>query len=416
MKSSGWKVFGCVILTALFLPAIGGFGQETETNPPATLPQSPPSKLIEMNGNVRFSGERALEMKSGWAMFLRPGQRVELEVTPAKESPLGTEIDIPQGLDQAKTYLARRGHTFRWEISAGAVDKFLPSGVMWKAPQKAGTCKISSLLTDEAAFSRIQPDKKILAERNILGTFVFHFLVMYPFDRDGPGVIEGYPIGIYPNEESEEARDPVASHRKAYTPPEYFVKITPEIAAVPISEHFTLGDFSPESDKDKIHFIALDPSLVQKLEELIRGLQGKGIELNGLKILRGYLSPNEVERLKRKGIDVATFSRSIYGDSAIFIIDEDDDGIMDDLNSDGAVNRADMAIVAEVVESLEDKNRNYGGLGIYFQFKDPVHKDTPCFQIDSRGWRSRWGMDLYETEEEEESPQAEEKTGGEHEN
>ena len=387
---------------------------ETSQSTPSPTPQPPHAELITLKGSVRKVGGAPKEMESGWAFPIKPGEKVIMTIERSEKSPSEIEVSTPQGTDMAKVYLAKRGHTIRWETSAGAVVKFLENGILWKAPDTPGSCKISALLMDESAFSRIKPDEKILAEDNVLGTFVFHNLVMYPFDREGAGVIGGYPIGIYSNEQDEKVREPVASNRKAYQPPEYFIKIHPENVNVHLSEHFTLGDFCTETNGDKVRFIALDPKLVSRLESLIDGLQEKGAKVTDLNIIRGFVTPNQAERLRQKDIDIAEFSRSLYGDSVIFIIDEDADGIMDDLNGDGKVDIQDLVLIEEVVEVIEDKTHLYGGLGLYLNFKDPKHQDTPCVQIDTRGWRSRWGaepeIEVEEKEKKEEAVEGESTT------
>lgn len=376
----------------LFFILISGlfFIRSGNTQPSGTDP-SQKAKLIPLAGSYEKNGEKPVSVQTGLATFLEPGESLKLMVAPDEFMPPEVQMDTPRTPDSARIYHVMKGNTLRWEVSKGWVDKFYSDGIQYKAPVSPGSCKVSALLREESNYSLMEPEKKTLAEHNILGTFVFNFLVMYPFDREGSGVIEGYPIGIYPNEEAEDVREPVASHKQAYKPPRYFIKVTPENAMVLISDHFALSDFSPLSEKDKEHFIALSPSLVQRLEDIISGLKEKGIKLDTLKIIKGYLSPNEVERLRRKNFNIAVFSRSIYGDSVVFIIDKNQDGVMDDLNNDGTVDKRDMDIIEEVVQSIESRTRLYGGIGIYYHFFDPNHKDTPCVQIDTRGWHSRWG-------------------------
>ncbi len=407
-KECGMKILGrCVtvaICGTIFLLTGIAFPAQVEISMPTPAAKSPSADLVPLAGSVRKIGSEAMGMESGWAYILKPGDSVEIRVAPAKKSPAEAKVNIPQGLDAPKVYLVKRGHTLRWEVSGGAVEKFLPDGVFWKAPLTPGTHKLSALLMDEAVFSRIKPDEKKLSERSILGTFVVNFLVMYPFDREGAGVIEGYPIGIYPNEDAKDVKEIIVRHRRTYHPPQYFIKVTPENASVHISRHFTLGDFSTPGEKDRVRFIVLNFKLVQRLEDIITALDEKNITVSGLKILRGYLSPNEVERLRRKGIYITKFSRSIYGDSATFIVDENGDGIMDDLNGDGKVDIADLSIIVSIIEALENKTRLFGGVGLYVHSKDSyyaesyptngaIRTDTPCVQVDVRGWRSRWGTE-----------------------
>ena len=361
--------------------------------PSATTASPPAAKMIPLIGRVGINGGKASPIESGWATFAIPGDWLTASVEFADAAPAYVDIESAIEPAAAKTYLVKEGRNLRWEMSGGAAKKFQPGGMQWQAPPVPGSYKLSALLVEEATYSRLAPEEKNLNERNIVGSFVFNFIVMQAFDKDSNGVIEGYPIGLYPNENDAKVREPVLSHREAYRPPKYFIKVTPENASTPISRHFTLGDFSPASENGKTHFIALDPSLVKRLEDLLDALKEAGIKVSSFKILRGFIPPNGVELMRRKGIEIAQFSRTIYGDSCIFIIDENGDGMMDDITGDGNVDQADFEVVAELVMAIEDKTRLFGGLGFSSTFKDPGFKDTPNFQIDTRGWRVRWSDD-----------------------
>jgi len=361
--------------------------EEPKPGPP--LP-APASKIISLSGSLEMSDGRILKCESGWAFFVKPGDIVKLLVEQSEKPSGETEIEVSPLPDTSGVYLMKQGRALRWEVTGGTIQKFLPGGIVWKAPDTPGSHKISVFVTEDTSCSSIAPEQKTMRDLNLAGTLIFNILVMYPFDREGGGVIEGYPIGLYPNEKAENVREPVLSHRDAYSPPQYFIKVTPENASAPISKHFKLGDFCPASEKDKVNFIALNPLLVQRLEDMITALQEKGVKVTTLKILRGFMTPNQVELLRRKGLDIAQFTRTIYGDSAIFIIDENNDEIMDDLTGDGKVDQDDFEVIAGIVTSLEDGTKLFGGLGFSKNFKDPGFKDTPNIQIDVRGWRTRW--------------------------
>jgi len=386
MHSMKLKAVMAVVFAALILCPC--FAQEVKTDPSKPAPKP---MLVGLKGIVQKPGEKPVSMETGWATFLKSGDLVQISVMPDEDTPPENSVTDPKGPDAKKVFLFKQGHTLRWEISGGTVEKYSAIGISYKLSPSPGTYKVSAMLMDESVFSLIEPEQTILEDRNILGSFVFHFLVMYPFDREGAGVIEGYPIGLYPNEEAQDVREPVASHKEAYRPPGFFIKVTPENALVPISQHFNLGDFSPEGEKGREHFIALDYSIVERLEQITAALRNKGIKVNRLKILRGYLSPNEVERMRRKKINIAAFSRSLYGDSATFIIDENNDDMMDDLTGDGKADAADLTMISGIVQAIESQTRLYGGTGIYYHFQDLYHKDTPCIQVDTRGWHTSWG-------------------------
>jgi len=62
---------------------------------------------------------------------------------------------------------------------------------------------------------------------------------------------------------------------------------------------------------------------------------------------------------------------------------------MDDLNGDGVVDLQDAQRLADTIDTFS-ASRISGGLGVYAKFDDPQGPDTPCVQVDLRGWRERW--------------------------
>ncbi len=283
-----------------------------------------------------------------------------------------------------------------WTLTGGSLVKAMDRGIVWRAPEEPGNPRIDVRFTEERQY---QTTGKIsaTAQREVTryqGDFSMYFLIPYPFDRSGKGIIEGYPIGIYPDEESLTVKAYIAQHREHYHPPEYFIKVTPETSALHISEHFRLGDFSPLSDKGQTHFIALDLRALKRLEGVASRLSQQGIPGENIKILRAFISPNELQRLRLKGLVLAKFTRYMYGDAVAFIVDADGDNRMDDLNGDGIIDIQDADVLANIIEQIERQTREYGGVGVYGSFKDPVLPDTPYVQFDLRGFRSRWRSDV----------------------
>ena len=82
--------------------------------------------------------------------------------------------------------------------------------------------------------------------------------------------------------------------------------------------------------------------------------------------------------------------RHIRVDIADFSLETRADGVMDDLNGDGVLDRRDAAALFNLVEALaaaEDQDWQPGGLGEYA----PNAHHGAFVHVDERGWRARWG-------------------------
>ncbi len=90
-----------------------------------------------------------------------------------------------------------------------------------------------------------------------------------------------------------------------------------------------------------------------------------------------------------KSIGNVKFSRHVYGDAIDLYVDDNHDGIMDDLNKDGKINIKDARVIAKVVEKIE-QDPHYkefiGGLGVY----NKNSRHTYFVHVDTRGYAARW--------------------------
>jgi uncharacterized protein YcbK (DUF882 family) len=83
----------------------------------------------------------------------------------------------------------------------------------------------------------------------------------------------------------------------------------------------------------------------------------------------------------------ANLSRHMYGDAADVFVDNDGNGLMDDLNGDGRVDVRDAEVIGQAVERVEQKNPSLvGGVGVYVASSG----HGPFTHIDVRGYRARW--------------------------
>jgi len=77
----------------------------------------------------------------------------------------------------------------------------------------------------------------------------------------------------------------------------------------------------------------------------------------------------------------------MYGDASDVFVDNDGNGMMDDLNHDGKVNERDAEVILQAVEAVERQNPSLvGGVGVY----SACCGHGPFTHIDVRGFRARW--------------------------
>ncbi len=201
--------------------------------------------------------------------------------------------------------------------------------------------------------------------------------VLHPVEDVEDGALNGYAIGDYP-------QTPFRGH-DAYLPPQGFIGVPPELRDLPISPHFTLGQFLCKQDGGPTRYAIVNPRLLLKLEWLLAEVNEHGWETDGFVVMSGYRTPSY-----NAAIGNGRYSRHVYGGAADIYIDEDGDGIMDDLNGDGVHDRRDAGALYELIDGLLEEPRfaNFsGGLGEYGS--NSAH--GPFVHVDERGWNARWG-------------------------
>ncbi|HKL75775.1 MAG TPA: D-Ala-D-Ala carboxypeptidase family metallohydrolase [Halanaerobiales bacterium] len=200
--------------------------------------------------------------------------------------------------------------------------------------------------------------------------------VMEAYDNLEDGYLNGYRIGDYPTIPDDKKED--------YELPRGFIKVTKENENIYLSPHFQLKQFLCKQNSNYPKYLVIQPSLLQKLEYILREANKRGIRTDVFHVMSGYRTP-----YYNQAIGNVAFSRHIFGDAADIFIDRKSNNYMDDLNEDGRVNIADARKLSRVVEestNRDEYSRFIGGLGIY-------HKTTshgPFIHIDTRGYIARW--------------------------
>lgn len=293
---------------------------------------------------VRF-GDASTELRV-MAMFVLPGERVPIEARDNLSGDARTPAPPPAGYE----LVASGGNTHaqglnRWD---------------WVAPSMPGLYPM--LVRD--------PRTGALITLNVF--------VMTPYSAMHRGSLNGYRIGAYPN--------PRRGYEAEYARPLGFVQVTPELLDTQVSPHFTLGQFVCKQSSDFPRYLVLREPLLAKLEQLLATVNDRGIPARSFSIMSAYRTPSYNAAIG----NVTIFSRHEYGDAADVFVDEDCDGLMDDLNHDGRHTIADARVLGSIVNDLQGTPEFaglLGGLGTYAA--SPGH--GPFMHVDTRGFSVEWG-------------------------
>lgn len=194
---------------------------------------------------------------------------------------------------------------------------------------------------------------------------------------DKNGRLNGYRIDSYP--------DKPLRGLDIYLPPKGFVEVTAENAATPVSPNFTLGEFVAKQASKYPKYLVLRPELLLKLENILANLNRAGHPTSDFVIMSGYRTP-----FYNRAIGNVAYSRHVWGGAADFYIDEAPaDGVMDDLNGDGRVDRADARWLATFIDQMSRRGafeNRIGGIGVY----GSTSAHGPFVHVDVRGSRARW--------------------------
>lgn len=209
----------------------------------------------------------------------------------------------------------------------------------------------------------------------------FSLITLVPFSEKKKGKIGLYFLGSWPYESGGKPRS------ARYSAPVGFIEVTPDNKDARVSEHFRLGDFLTKDQKTIWpKYLLLDPALLDKLELTIAELEKSGIEVEHVMVMSGFRTPRyNVAGGNTEGR--ANLSRHMYGDGADVYVDNDRDGVLDDLNGNGRSDTNDAEIMASAAESVERAEPSLvGGIGTY----PACCGHGPFVHIDVRGYRARW--------------------------
>lgn len=243
---------------------------------------------------------------------------------------------------------------FKVQTRSGKLQRLADNEYRWTAPSQSGLYRMDIHKGSE----RMQ----------------FNLFVLKPMPKNG--VINNYSIGHYPAAAKD--GDP------RYTPPSGLIEVTEANKDMLISPHFRLGQFVCKQAGGYPKYLYLQERLLLKLEWLLAEVNRRGYHSPSFSVMSGYRTPFYNNRLNN-----VSLSRHQWGDAADIFIDNDQDGVLDDLNRDGRIDKADAEILYRLFEELEQPHPHmHGGLGIY----EANAYHGPFVHIDARGTQARWGM------------------------
>jgi hypothetical protein len=200
--------------------------------------------------------------------------------------------------------------------------------------------------------------------------------VVVPYDRLEGDLLNGYRIGRYP----EHSAHGGAGHG----PPAGFVEVTRENENVLVSPHFRLKQFLCKQAGGYPKYVVLDERLLLALEHVLQVVNAAGVPATTFHVMSGYRTP-----AYNRALGNVRFSQHQWGAAADIFIDENGDGVMDDLNGDGRSDLRDADVLYRLIDvaaTRPEAQGLIGGLGKYP--KTAAH--GPFVHVDVRDSRARW--------------------------
>jgi uncharacterized protein YcbK (DUF882 family) len=273
--------------------------------------------------------------------------------------------------DRVRALTVLPGETVRFEVVdpdresgytarpvAGRVAPEGPGRWVWTAPPAPGLYPIHVVAADGRDSITLQA------------------LVVTPYDRLQGETLNGYRIGRYP-------ATPLRGQAR-YPPPAGFVEVTRENENVLVAPHFRLKQFLCKQAAGSRQYVVLDERLLLALEYALERVTQAGYRASTFYVMSGYRTP-----AYNRSLGNVPYSLHQWGSAADIFIDENGDGVMDDLNRDGRSDIRDAEVLYRLLDGAAARPEAQGligGLGKY----NSTAAHGPFVHIDVRGRRARW--------------------------
>lgn len=317
------------------------------------------------------------------------------------EAQLQTRAPLPSSVRETAVRL-------RWESSDGIVINSPDDGplqrAVWYLPP---TSSLATLTAHAEIELRRDEDGSSDPPMRVAKSVQFQFLTPVTYDEVIDGQIGGYNLGHYPdpydtmlNQKYRLDSHWHELHPERYQPPAVLYRVESAMGPLRVSPHLTLGHFIidyPWKSLGEIQYISIDPNLLEKIEDLITLIKADGrFPVTGITAIYGFRPPafnlGTIEDHPDTTLKVP-FSMHQYGRALDFIIDEDGDLVLDDLNGDGISDMRDAAEIMHYVNILDRQYRadgrweKVGGAGLYSSHDFIGRVQSPYIHIDTRGFQ-----------------------------
>jgi hypothetical protein len=242
-----------------------------------------------------------------------------------------------------------------------AAGRLVPLGTVrwaWTAPPAPGLYPIQVVAPDGADSVTLQA------------------FVVVPYDRLAGDLLNGYRIGRYPEK-------PLRG-LGGYGPPAGFVEVTRENEDVLVSPHFRLKQFLCKQPAGSRKYVVLNERLLLALEYVLERVNEAGYRASTFHVMSGYRTP-----AYNRSLGNVRYSQHQWGAAADIFLDENGDGVMDDLNGDGRSDMRDAQVLYRLIEAAAVRPGAQGLIGGIGKYSSTA-SHGPFVHVDVRDRRARW--------------------------
>jgi len=246
-------------------------------------------------------------------------------------------------------------------VARPAAGRLVPLGTrrwVWTAPPAPGLYPIQVVAPDGSDSVTLQA------------------FVVVPYDRLVGELLNGYRIGRYP---ANSRRVPAG-----YGPPAGFVEVTRENEDVLVSPHFRLKQFLCKQPAGSRKYVVLNERLLVALEYVLERVNEAGYRATTFHIMSGYRTP-----AYNRSLGNVRYSLHQWGAAADIFIDENGDGVMDDLNGDGRSDIRDAQVLYRLIDGAAARPEAQGLIGGLGEYPSTA-AHGPFVHVDVRDRKARW--------------------------
>ncbi len=264
--------------------------------------------------------------------------------------------------EEIKIAIAEEDRGQIYQIELGGKTYESADSFNWKAQAKEGHYQaIIREKNGEGSASEIK-----------INVFVLHSRA----EKNGQ-YLDDFRIGYYP--------DIPADKKEYYSKPDGFLKIDESMLGVKLTPHFKMEQFLTNQSDRLPQFIAIQESLLLKLEFFLEEINKAGYYAETFGIVSIYRSPYFNKKIGNN----TNLSRHLFGDAADIYIDNTGNQWMDDLNGDGKSTIADSDILYDLAVNFDQKEEFAHLQGGVSSYKGNGVRG-PFIHIDTRGFHVSW--------------------------